>query len=163
MKTYTILLFAVLSQVAIADDVGGGSNAGSSGSSSTGSATDTWAITTAGGLSESRKLISKGKFRAAIQTLNQVVQADHKNADAWNLLGYSQRKLGKLKRSGKYYAKALKLDPEHKGALEYQGQLFVTLNELERAKENQRKLAILCPEGCEQLDKLTQAINSAES
>ena len=35
------------------------------------------------------------------------------------------RKLGNMEMAAKNYEKALSLDPKHKGALEYQGQLFI--------------------------------------
>lgn len=155
---YSILLTAALfSSAAMAADVGGGGGSSAnqeSGNSSYGS--------TGSEMRHVRDLLQREKYKAAIQTLRQVVLNDHQNADAWNLLGYSQRKLGNYKKSGKHYAMALKLNPEHKGVLEYQGQLFVTLNDLDRARDNQRRLVVLCPDGCEQLSDLSLAIANAE-
>lgn len=154
MKFINVLILTVASTFAVADDSG---DSGSSGSS--------WGDSASGNsqLAEARSLLEKEKYKAAIQALNAVTQQDYRNADAWNLLGFSHRKLGNMKRSAKYYKKALKLNPEHKGALEYQGELFISLNKLDQAKENLRLLDALCPDGCEQLTDLTEAIAKAES
>lgn len=110
--------------------------------------------------SKARSLIGKREYKRAIRELNAIISSDHRNADAWNLIGYSNRKLGNFEEAGKAYRKALKYDPNHKGALEYQGQLFVSLNDMQNAQANREKLASLCPDGCDELDKLTAAIAS---
>ena len=45
------------------------------------------------------------------------------SADVYNLMGFSLRKSGDYKQAYAYYRKALDLDPTHKGALEYLGEL----------------------------------------
>jgi hypothetical protein len=49
----------------------------------------------------------------------------------------------------------------HKGALEYQGELFVELGQLDKAKENLAKLNHLCWFGCEEASDLKEAIERA--
>ena len=56
-----------------------------------------------------------------------------------------------------YYKKALDFDPAHKGALEYQGELFVELGQIAKARENVAKLEKICPSGCEELEDLREA------
>jgi len=109
-------------------------------------------------MTKARALIEKNKLKKATKQLRKVVKQDKSNADAWNLLGYSWRKLDKNKKSGKAYAKALKLDPNHKGALEYQGELFIKLGELDNAKANLSRLKALCPDGCQELENLENAL-----
>ncbi len=109
-------------------------------------------------LEKARAHIGKKKYKKAIRQLNQVVRSNVDNADAWNLLGYSNRKLGKYKQAGKAYRKALRYNPEHKGALEYQGELFISLKEFDKARQNRDRLAALCPEGCRELSKLDEAL-----
>ena len=46
--------------------------------------------------------------------------------------------------SEKYYAYALRLNPNHLGALEYQGELFVQTDRIAKAKANLAKLQGLC-------------------
>ena len=73
----------------------------------------------AAAMTEARTLIGEKNYKGAIKKLKQAVRADRKNADAWNLLGYSNRKLEKYRAAAKAYKKALKINPQHKGALEY--------------------------------------------
>ena len=83
------------------------------------------------------------------------------NADVYNLPGFSLRNLGDYEQSGLYYRKALDYDAGHKSALEYQGELFIKLGDMVRARQNLAKLEKLCPQGCEELDDLKQAIAEA--
>ena len=48
----------------------------------------------------------------------------HDDADVFNLLGFALRKSGDYGKALTYYQKALDLDPEHKGAHEYLGELY---------------------------------------
>ena len=74
------------------------------------------------------------------------------------MLGFSYRKSGNLDEAAKHYDKALGLDPKHKGALEYQGELFLMLGDKGAAEENLEKLDKICWLGCEELDELRTAI-----
>ena len=113
-------------------------------------------------LKSANKLIYKGKYRQAIEVLNQAVESEPGNANAWNLLGYASRKEGKLELSAQAYEKALSIDPNHKDALEYQGELFLIQEDIAAAKNNLDRLDSLCPNGCEQLEMLTKAIADRE-
>jgi len=104
------------------------------------------------------QLINNEKYKQAIETLEDATKNDPDNADAWNLLGYASRKKGDLDRSAEAYDKALRIDPEHKDALEYQGELFLMLGDKTSAQGNLAKLKALCPDGCEQVDELVAAI-----
>lgn len=110
-----------------------------------------------------RAQIKAKKWPAAIQQLNAYVDAGVQHADVYNLLGFSLRKSGDQKQAFTYYSKALDFDPEHKGALEYQGELFVETGQIEKARANLQKLATLCPAGCEEREDLQAAIASFES
>ena len=76
-------------------------------------------------------------------------------------MGFSLRKTGDYKQAYTFYRKALDFDPEHKGALEYLGELYVETGQIEKAKENVALLKKLCPGGCEELEDLEQAIAAA--
>lgn len=94
--------------------------------------------------SEARAAADAGQYRQAVRILSAVVEAEPGNADAWNLLGYSSRKLGRLDAAAKYYQAALRIDPNHRGALEYQGELFIQTGAFDKAKANLQKLDALC-------------------
>lgn len=106
------------------------------------------------------EMIESSNYEKAIQILNDLVKQQSEDADAWNLLGYSNRKAGNLEEAGHSYQQALLYDPEHKGALEYQGELFLQLNDLTSAKKNLQKLREICPQGCEELSDLEEALAS---
>ncbi|OED44614.1 hypothetical protein AB833_01085 [Chromatiales bacterium (ex Bugula neritina AB1)] len=105
-----------------------------------------------------RHLIYKEQYARAINDLISIVFTNSDNADAWNLLGYASRKDGKLQKSAEAYEKALAIDPNHKGALAYQGELFLALGQRARAEDNLDKLGGLCPEGCGELEDLADAL-----
>ncbi len=87
--------------------------------------------------------------------MNQIVV---NNADVNNLLGFASRKLGQYSQAGAYYVKALKIDPKHLGALEYQGELFVIQKKLTLAKQNLAMLKKLCGIDCDEYQDLKKAI-----
>lgn len=109
---------------------------------------------------KAESLVYKEKYSAAIKILNTVTKGDKNNADAWNLQGFALRKTDKLEEAQEAYLNALKIDPDHKGALEYQGELFIKLGDIDAAKGNLEKLNTLCPDGCEEKNLLQAALNN---
>jgi tetratricopeptide (TPR) repeat protein len=87
-----------------------------------------------------------------------VVGADARNADAHNQLGYANRKLNKLPEARLHYAKALEINPEHKGAIEYQGEMYLMLDDIKSAETNLARLNKLCFFGCSEYTDLKKAI-----
>ena len=109
------------------------------------------------------KLIKKKQFSDAIVKLNDALATDSKNADIYNYLGFSNRKLGKMEEAAFFYNKALEINPKHKGALEYQGEMYLTLNQIGKAEENLKKLDKICFLGCSEFDKLKKSIMDKKS
>jgi tetratricopeptide (TPR) repeat protein len=105
-----------------------------------------------------RARIKARDFTAAIGDLNGLIEKGVQHADVYSLLGYSLRNNGDNAQAMTFYSKALEFDPSHKGALEYQGELFLKLGDIAKARQNADKLAKLCPQGCEELTDLAQAI-----
>ena len=108
-----------------------------------------------------RAKIKASDYKGAIADLNGLIDKGTQDADVYNLLGFSLRKSGDIKTAWTFYKKALESDPDHKGALEYQGELFVQTGDLDKARDNAAKLAKLCPKGCEELEDLQKAIAQA--
>ena len=111
-------------------------------------------------LREAIKLINRDLFEAALVPLSLETMQNPKNADAWNYTGFALRKSGRYDESMTAYNKALAIDPKHKGALEYQGELFLTLKQPEKAKANLAKLKQQCSFNCKERDDLMRAINA---
>ncbi len=113
-------------------------------------------------LASVRAKIKAKDYKAAIIELTPMLQT-HQHADVYNLLGFSYRKSGDYKQGATFYAKALDFDANHKGALEYQGEMFVELGQLDLAQANLAKLVKLCPTGCEEREDLEKAIAAASA
>ena len=109
------------------------------------------------------KLINKKQYSDDIVKLNDALVTDSKNADIYNYLGFSHRKLGKMEDAAFFYNKALEINPKHKGALEYQGEMFLTLNQIGKAEDNLKKLDKICFLGCSEFDKLKKSIMNKKS
>jgi Flp pilus assembly protein TadD len=112
-------------------------------------------------LASARAKIKAADYTAAIAELTPMLQT-HQHADLYNLLAFSYRKSGDLRQAETFYAKALDFDASHKGALEYQGELFVMTRRLDKARENLARLEKLCPQGCEEREELAKAIAAAK-
>lgn len=76
-------------------------------------------------------------------------------------MGYSQRKLGNYDLAKNYYAMALNVDPNHKGANEYLGELYVETGEMHLANIQLAKLEDICTFGCIEEDELRSWIIDA--
>ena len=70
--------------------------------------------------------------------------------------------MGNMKLASLNYEKALKIDPKHKGTLEYQGEMFITLGQLDKAKANLKKLSSVCFLGCDEEKKLKNSIANSQ-
>lgn len=124
-------------------------------------AVDTTPTKGAPDLTAVRAAIKAKDFKVAIVDLNRMVDAGIQHADVYSLLGFSLRKSGDQKTALTYYRKALDFDPGHKGALEYQGELYVEMGETAKARVNLVALEKLCPTGCEEREDLEKAVASA--
>jgi tetratricopeptide (TPR) repeat protein len=103
-------------------------------------------------------LLNAKNFKQALTDLKVIDSEFKNNADVNNLLGYSSRKLKQYKPAARYYEKALRIDPNHLGAIEYQGELFVLTNKVSAAKRNLAKLEKLCGLKCGEYLDLKKAI-----
>ena len=115
------------------------------------------------GYAKARTLIQAANYGAAIPLLEKVVAADPRNADAFNLLGYAHRKLGDKETALTYYQKALAIAPEHRGANEYLGELYLELGQLDKARERLSVLDRACFFGCEEYRELKAAIETYQA
>jgi tetratricopeptide (TPR) repeat protein len=111
-------------------------------------------------LTSVRTEITAKKYDAALAEL-KVLVVNYQTPDVYSLLGHALWKTGDWRQGMTYYDKALAIDPSHKGALEYQGELYIELGQLDLAKQNLAKLKHLCWFGCEEEDQLKAAIDHA--
>jgi tetratricopeptide (TPR) repeat protein len=99
-------------------------------------------------------MIKGEQYAEAIPLLQKVVADNPRDADAWNYLGFASRKLGKKEEALGYYQKALALDPKHKGANEYLGELYLMMNDLPKAEAQLMLLKGICGTNCEEVEDL---------
>ena len=128
------------------------------GSAHAAGSSDTPAETDLAEMMAARNHIKAERYKDAIPQLQKVIAQQPKNADAWNLLAYSQRKMDDLTASLENYKKALSIDPSHKDAHEYLGELYLRMGDLAKAEKQLKRLDNLCFFGCDQLDELKSAI-----
>lgn len=78
------------------------------------------------------------------------------NADWHNLMGFALRKKSPRDLPGaeRHYDEALRLKPDHRGALEYSGELYLMKGDLARAEQRLAALQRACPSGCEEWSDL---------
>ena len=111
-------------------------------------------------LAQAKALVEKGGYAEAISLLEKAVTAEPKNADAYNYLGFSHRKLGNTEAALGFYRRALEIKPKHLGANEYLGELYLELGELEKAEERLAVLDKTCFFGCDEYSDLKEAIKA---
>ena len=133
-RAFSIIVFSLAAAIALGIAMlpfaakAAGSDTGSSGGSG---------YTVAAASKEMRKatvMISNEDYAGALNFLEAEIAKNPDNADAWNLTGFASRKLEDYSASEVAYDKALAIDPKHKGALEYKGELYLTLGNLEGAE-----------------------------
>lgn len=109
-------------------------------------------------LSDARTSIKSNNYE---QALKQLQSANEVNSADWNnLMGYSLRKKQPpdLVSSEKYYQAALKIDPSHRAALEYYGELLLMKKDLLGAEAMLVRLDKVCLFGCEEYSDLKASI-----
>jgi tetratricopeptide (TPR) repeat protein len=105
-----------------------------------------------------RAQIAAKNWTAAIDELKRL--NDTGSADWNNLMGYSLRKSPTPDFAGaeKFYNEALRIDPQHRGALEYSGELYLQTGDLAKAEQRLAALDRACTFGCEEYTDLKKAI-----
>lgn len=101
------------------------------------------------------------RWTKAREKLRRAVEIDSAYAEAWNLIGFTSRKLGEFPESFSAYVTALRLEPDYAEAREYYGQGLLESGDLAGAK---RQLELLRGLGDELLTaQLEQSIRDWEA
>ena len=109
-------------------------------------------------LGAARKAIAAKRWSAAIDELAKVNASA--SADWNNLMGYALRKQATPDLDGaqRHYDAALRIDPNHRGALEYAGELALMKGDLPTAEARLATLSRVCSAGCEERADLERGI-----
>ena len=108
------------------------------------------------------RLINEARYEEAIAGLHAAQAIVGPHPDILNYLGYANRKLGRMRKAQDYYAAALAIDPDHKGANEYLGELYLEIGEIDKAKKQLAKLDRICAFGCAEREDLARLIDRRE-
>ena len=106
-----------------------------------------------------KKAVEEKQWTVAADYFRRATLQDPKNADAWNMLGYSSRWAGKYPDAFDAYGRALALEPFHRGANSYLGVAYVKTNDLVKARAQLAKLENICGnKDCDEYKALDKAI-----
>ncbi len=110
-------------------------------------------------LAAARGHIAAKRWPQAIDELRRVNTTG--SADWNNLMGYALRKQATPDVEGaqRHYYAALRIDPRHRGALEYAGELALMKGDLPTAERHLASLARVCNGPCEEQDDLKKAVD----
>lgn len=122
-----------------------------------GSSDDSSETETAPAYAEAKAKIDAEDYAGALPLLDKLTADQPQNADAWNLRGYANRKLGNMDVAALSYTAALTINPGHLGALEYQGEMYLELGQTDAATANLKTLQGLCGD-CEEANDLAESI-----
>jgi Flp pilus assembly protein TadD len=111
-----------------------------------------------GSFERGQQAFRNGEWQAAVDYFKKAVADDAKNAEAYNLMGYSYRRLGEADPAFAAYAKALGLEPRHRGANEYLGETYLLVGDVEKAGAQLALLTDICGKQCKETVKLRKAI-----
>src|SRR6185436_12459009 len=81
------------------------------------------------------RLIKHEQYNEAFPHLLMALADKPNNADILNYLGFTKRMTGDFPASLGYYKRALTSDPNHKGAHEYLGELYLQMNDKASAQQ----------------------------
>ena len=117
-------------------------------------------------IKQAKKYEKKGKtekankrYEKALTLLIKSNKEKPNQADTLNYLGFTTRKLGDYTGGEKYYLQGLSIEPNHNGINEYLGELYVTTNRINLAKE---RLKVLENCNCEEYNELKEIIDGTK-
>ena len=109
-------------------------------------------------LAPARAQIVAKNWAGAISELKRINATT--SADWNNLMGYTHRKSGApdFAAAEKFYDEALRIEPKHRGALEYSGELYLMKGDLAKAEQRLAALDKACFMPCEEFTDLKNAV-----
>lgn len=105
-------------------------------------------------------LINEGRYEAALTSLDAARAAFGPHPDVLTYQGFAHRKLGRFEAAEGYYRQALTAAPDHRGALEYYGELKVERGDVAGARRLLARLDQTCAFGCAEAETLRSWIQA---
>lgn len=78
---------------------------------------------------------AKNAYAGALKKFTRATELNPRMHEAWNYVGYTNRKLGNYEAALTAYDRALSIEPNYAQAIEYRGQAYLGLNRLDDAKQ----------------------------
>ena len=103
-------------------------------------------------------LINEHRYDAALVSLRRAGLSFGPHPDILTYLGFTYRKLGDRARAQAFYRQALEIAPDHRGVLEYFGELKVERGDIAGARANLALLDQVCRFGCYEAEELRRWI-----
>lgn len=109
--------------------------------------------------------VGKSDWAQARELARAAVEKNPGNADYHNLYAYALRKgpSPEMDLVFRHYNEALRLDPRHRGATEYLGEAYLMVGNLDKAKQQLKRLDDLCFFACREYSMLKDAIADYEA
>ncbi len=116
-------------------------------------------------LERASQAIERKDWAAAAAALRDGLGQDPRKAEYHNLYAYALRNSPKpsMDLVFRHYNEALRLEPNHRGALEYLGEAYLMVGNLAKAKEHLDVLDRLCTFGCDEYTMLKKAVAQFEA
>tara|TARA_B100000579_G_scaffold17589_1_gene12386 strand:- start:2273 stop:2710 length:438 start_codon:yes stop_codon:yes gene_type:complete len=113
---------------------------------------------------KAEKLINNGSYESAINLLESLLSEDpdgYTKADLYNYLGFATRKQTNpnYDLAEKYYLKALEINNNHLGALEYLGELYFETNRPDQALKLLSRIKMFAGENSQEYIQLYELLN----
>ncbi len=107
--------------------------------------------------------IDQGQYEEAKQNLLIIIKKNQQDAEAYNLLGYTERQLQNYIEAINYYKKALNINKDYIGAHHYIAMAYLELDDLDNAKYHLNQLDLICLFGCEDFFEVKNKIEFYEA
>jgi tetratricopeptide (TPR) repeat protein len=104
-------------------------------------------------------LINEHRYEEAIVSLETSLKATGSHPDILTYLGFANRNFHRYDAAEAYYRAALAMNPQHRGATEYYGELMVERGDTKGAKVMLARLETSCTFGCAEADELRRWID----
>ena len=163
MKTLLSIIFILTSSIAYSAGTDSGGSSSSSGvSSSSSSSSNTFDVNVE--FNRAKKLIYKKNYEKALKILKDIEDErpfGFSKADLYNYMGFAARKQKDPDyiSAENYYLKALSLDADHIGALEYLGELYYETNRADKARSLLKKLGEVAGKDSAEYKELSELLN----
>ncbi len=105
-----------------------------------------------------RDLAYHKRYDEAINVLN--LAENQNDPRILNYLGYSNRKLGRVEKGLTFYRAALKADPDYTLVMEYMGEAFLQLGQVNKAREQLAEIEKRCGVDCREYALLDEQIKA---